>query len=94
MEARAKAFGHPIHQMLVVFPLGLFSTAVIFDVIHLIRGGPMWSIAGSTGIRCGRMIRPRRRGLPCSGQSCAGEEPNRCAPTQTRPCAGSRRGAS
>src|SRR4051812_35882670 len=45
MEARAKAFGHPIHQMLIVFPLGLFSTAVIFDVIHLIRGGPMWSMA-------------------------------------------------
>lgn len=44
MEARAKAFGHPIHQMLVVFPLGLFSTAVIFDVIRLIRGGPTWSM--------------------------------------------------
>ena len=44
MEVRAKLLGHPIHQMLVVFPLGLFSTAVIFDVIHLIRGGPTWSI--------------------------------------------------
>jgi hypothetical protein len=30
--------------MLVVFPLGLFLTAVIFDVIHLVRGGPIWSI--------------------------------------------------
>ena len=44
MEARAKAFGHSIHQMLIAFPLGLFSTAVIFDVIHLLRGGPTWSI--------------------------------------------------
>ena len=33
MEARAKLLGHPIHQMLIVFPLGLLATAVIFDVI-------------------------------------------------------------
>lgn len=44
MEARAKVFGHPIHQMLIVFPLGLFSTAVVFDVIRLVGGGPIWSI--------------------------------------------------
>ena len=35
MEARAKVFGHPIHQMLVVFPLGLLSTALVFDLIAL-----------------------------------------------------------
>jgi uncharacterized membrane protein len=44
VEARAKILGHPIHQMLIVFPLGLFSTAVIFDVVHLLGGGPTWSI--------------------------------------------------
>jgi uncharacterized membrane protein len=44
MEARAKAFGHPIHQMLIVFPLGLLSTAVIFDLIHLATHGPTWSL--------------------------------------------------
>jgi len=43
MEARAKLFGHPIHQVLIVFPLGLLSTAVIFDVIHLITGSPRWA---------------------------------------------------
>jgi uncharacterized membrane protein len=42
MEARAKLFGHPIHQVLIVFPLGLLSTAVIFDVIHLITDNPRW----------------------------------------------------
>jgi uncharacterized membrane protein len=31
MESRAKALGHPIHQMLVPFPFGLLATAVIFD---------------------------------------------------------------
>lgn len=38
-----KLFGHPIHQMLVVFPLGLFATAVVFDVIGLIRAQGYWS---------------------------------------------------
>ena len=45
MEAKAKLFGHPIHQMLIVFPLGLLSTAAIFDVIHLITHGSGWAIA-------------------------------------------------
>ncbi len=36
MESKAKALGHPIHQMLVPFPFGLLATAVIFDVVHLV----------------------------------------------------------
>jgi uncharacterized membrane protein len=43
MESRAKLLGHPIHQMLIVFPLGLLATAVIFDVIHLIVGSGQWA---------------------------------------------------
>lgn len=43
MEAKAKLFGHPIHQILIVFPLGVLSTAVIFDVIHLITRAPHWA---------------------------------------------------
>lgn len=39
MESRLKLLGHPVHPMLIVFPLGLLSTAVIFDVIDL-AGGP------------------------------------------------------
>ena len=35
MESRAKLFGHPIHQMLIVFPLGLLATSFIFDVVYL-----------------------------------------------------------
>jgi len=38
MESRTKFLGHPIHPMLIVFPLGLLATAVIFDIIGLIRG--------------------------------------------------------
>ena len=40
MECRAKAFGHGIHPMLFVFPLGLLATAVIFDIIHLASDRP------------------------------------------------------
>jgi uncharacterized membrane protein len=35
MESKAKLLGHPVHQMLIVFPLGLLATAVIIDVIYL-----------------------------------------------------------
>ena len=38
MDSKAKFLGHPAHPMLVVFPLGLPATAVIFDAIALIRG--------------------------------------------------------
>src|ERR1051326_4995286 len=36
MDARAKLFGHPVHQMLVVFPLGLLATSFFFDIAYLI----------------------------------------------------------
>jgi uncharacterized membrane protein len=40
MEAKAKLLGHAVHQMLIVFPVGLLATAVVFDVIHLASGRP------------------------------------------------------
>src|SRR3954451_1321504 len=43
MESKAKLLGHPIHPMLIVFPLGLLATAVIFDGIALARGEGGWS---------------------------------------------------
>ena len=43
MESRAKLFGHPIHQMLIVFPLGLLATALLFDAVQLITGDGFWS---------------------------------------------------
>lgn len=36
MDSRAKLLGHSIHQQLIVFPLGLLGTAVIFDVVYLV----------------------------------------------------------
>lgn len=43
MESRAKLFGHPIHQMLIVFPLGLLGMAVVFDVMSMTTGERYWS---------------------------------------------------
>lgn len=45
MESRVKLAGHPVHPMLIVFPLGLLATAVIFDIIYLISGNPLWTVA-------------------------------------------------
>jgi uncharacterized membrane protein len=51
MESKAKLLGHPIHQMLIVFPLGLLATSLIFDIIALasdnavLFGASYWMIA-------------------------------------------------
>src|SRR5918912_741250 len=39
MEPRAKLLGHPVHPMLIVFPLGLLSTALAFDIVHWVKSG-------------------------------------------------------
>jgi uncharacterized membrane protein len=39
VESRLKVAGHPVHPMLITFPLGLLVTAVIFDAANLL-GGP------------------------------------------------------
>jgi uncharacterized membrane protein len=43
VESRAKLFGHPIHQMLIVFPLGLLATALVFDAVRLVTANGFWS---------------------------------------------------
>lgn len=42
MESKAKILGHAMHPILIVFPLGLLATAVIFDIIYLITGNHFW----------------------------------------------------
>ena len=53
MESRTKAFGHPIHPMLIVFPLGLLVTAVIFDLIYLFTRIDFFPIASYYNIAGG-----------------------------------------
>jgi uncharacterized membrane protein len=43
MEARAKLFGHSIHQMLIVFPLGLLGMSVVFDAIFALSGNAVFA---------------------------------------------------
>jgi uncharacterized membrane protein len=51
MESKAKLLGHAIHPMLIVFPLGLLVTSVVFDVIYLVTNDSIfatvayWTIA-------------------------------------------------
>jgi uncharacterized membrane protein len=62
MESKAKVMGHAMHPILIVFPLGLLSTGVIFDIIYMIWGNPTmatvsyWMIA--TGIIGGIIAAP------------------------------------
>jgi len=42
MESKAKFLGHPIHPMLIVFPLGLLATAVAFDIVALAQNNQAW----------------------------------------------------
>jgi uncharacterized membrane protein len=44
MESKVKFAGHPVHPMLIVFPLGLLATAVIFDIIYLVSGNSQWAV--------------------------------------------------
>ncbi len=37
-----KLLGHPVHQILIVFPVGLLVTAFIFDVIGSAMANPEW----------------------------------------------------
>lgn len=46
MESKTKVAGHPLHPMLIVFPLGLLATASIFDAIRAGSDDERWTEAG------------------------------------------------
>ncbi|WP_247048770.1 DUF2231 domain-containing protein [Arthrobacter rhizosphaerae] len=56
MESRAKAAGHAIHQQLVVFPLGLLTGAVVFDIIGLVLNDGRFTTAGYLMIAAGVLM--------------------------------------
>jgi uncharacterized membrane protein len=53
MESRTKALGHPVHPMLIVFPLGLFATAVVFDILYLLTDRSGFVVAAAFAIAAG-----------------------------------------
>lgn len=42
MASRASIGGHPIHPMLIPFPIGLFVFSFIADLVYLWQGNPIW----------------------------------------------------
>lgn len=53
MESRAKLLGHSIHQMLIVFPLGLLAMSLVFDLIARIGDRPQLHAAAFYMIAAG-----------------------------------------
>jgi uncharacterized membrane protein len=53
MESKVKLLGHPIHPMLIVFPLGLLITVVIFDVVYLATDNTSFATASFWCIAAG-----------------------------------------
>jgi uncharacterized membrane protein len=56
MESKAKIFGHPIHPILVVFPIGLFAMAVISDIVSLISPDRIFSAVAYYDISGGLIV--------------------------------------
>jgi uncharacterized membrane protein len=44
MKARIRIAKHALHPMLVVFPLGLLATSVVWDVCRLATHNPTWGV--------------------------------------------------
>jgi uncharacterized membrane protein len=44
MQAKVKVAGHALHPVLVVFPLGLLATSVVWDVCHLVTKDATWGV--------------------------------------------------
>src|SRR3954454_24407820 len=46
MESRVKVLGHPLHPILIPFPLGLLITSLVFDIVYLLTNNPVfWVVA-------------------------------------------------
>src|SRR5918993_3173005 len=46
MKSKAIALGHPIHPMLIPFPIGFLTGAVLFDIAGRFRDMPSWWTTG------------------------------------------------
>ena len=53
MESKVKIMGHPIHPMLIVFPLGLLAASLGFDIGYLKTGNSEFAIVSYWTISAG-----------------------------------------
>jgi uncharacterized membrane protein len=42
MDTPARVFDHPIHPMLIPFPIGLWVFSLVADLVYRFGGDPMW----------------------------------------------------
>jgi uncharacterized membrane protein len=42
MVSRASIKGHPLHPILIPFPIGLLVFSLVADIVYLWRGNPVW----------------------------------------------------
>ena len=42
MESKVTIYGHPVHPMIIVLPLGLLPASVFADLVHHILDDPTW----------------------------------------------------
>lgn len=56
MRSRVRAAGHAVHPILIVFPLGLLTTAVGFDVLHLVTGRLSFAFTAAHLIAAGLLM--------------------------------------
>ncbi|HEY1882028.1 MAG TPA: DUF2231 domain-containing protein [Candidatus Cybelea sp.] len=47
MQGKATIAGHPIHPILVTFPIGCFVAAIVADIISIWAGPAFWSPMGT-----------------------------------------------
>jgi uncharacterized membrane protein len=53
MESKFKVLGHGAHPILIVFPLGLLATSVIFDIVYLVTRNTEYSLVAYWMIAAG-----------------------------------------
>jgi uncharacterized membrane protein len=56
MRSRVRAGGHAVHPILIVFPLGLLTTAVGFDVLHLVTDRDTFAFTAAHLIAAGVVL--------------------------------------
>jgi uncharacterized membrane protein len=53
MESKVKLLGHPVHPILIVFPLGLLIMALIFDVLYFVTDNEAFATVAYWDIAAG-----------------------------------------
>src|ERR1051325_6485834 len=42
MYSKIKLFGHPIHPMLVAYPIAMYTFTFVFLLVYVLQGDPFW----------------------------------------------------